>query len=294
MTVTARAHGKVNLHLGVGDAREDGYHELFTIFQSLSFHDDVTLTAADEMSLKVTGRFTAGVPADGTNLAWRAVEAVAKQKGSPARVAITIDKNIPVAGGMAGGSADAAAALVAANELIDGPVLPRDALLALAADLGSDVPFVLQGGTKIGQGRGEELTDVLVRGEYSWVLVFSRQGLSTPKVFGELDRLRAHGKVAPPQLEADELLSALGEGSADAVAQHLHNDLGAAAVSLQPTLQKVMRDGEEAGALRAVISGSGPTVALLCQDAEAVADEMVALGYFALPATGPVSGAHLL
>ena len=209
-SVTVRVPGKVNLYLGVGDRRADGYHELTTVFHAVSLFDEITVRTADLMSLDITGEGAERLPVDNRNLAWQAAELLADHVGRAPDVAITIEKAIPVAGGMAGGSADAAAVLVAMNALWECSV-PRRDLHALAAQLGSDVPFALHGGTALGTGRGEELTTVLSRNTFHWVLAFGRGGLSTAKVFSEIDRLRDIGD--PPRLpEAEPVLAALAAG----------------------------------------------------------------------------------
>ena len=188
-SVTVRAPGKINLYLAVGDRRENGYHELTTVFHAVSLVDEVTVRNADVLSLEITGEGADQLPLDERNLAWQAAELMAEHVGRAPDVSIAIDKSIPVAGGMGGGSADAAAVLVALNSLWELGV-PRRDLHTLAAKLGSDVPFALHGGTALGTGRGEELATVLARNTFHWVLAFAEGGLSTPAVFSELDRLR--------------------------------------------------------------------------------------------------------
>lgn len=268
--VTVRAPGKVNLMLGVGPRRRDGYHELTTVFQALTLYDDVTLTPAEHTTVSIRGEGAADVPLDETNLAVQAVRAHATQTGEGGPVHIDIHKGIPVAGGMAGGSADAAAALLAADALW-GTALDRVALSKLAAGLGSDVAFALHGQTALGTGRGERLAEVLGRGRFHWVLALARGGLSTPAVYTECDRLR-ETSVPVPQLSAEPVLSALRAGDPVALGRALANDLQPAATRLRPELQVTLDAGLELGALGGVVSGSGPTVALLARsDAHAVA-----------------------
>lgn len=295
--LTVRVPSKVNLHLAVGDLRPDGYHDLHTVFQALSLYDDVTVVRADELSVQVRGAGSDTVPTDSTNLAWRAAELMAQRAGRPADVAITIDKGIPVAGGMAGGSADAAATLVALDALW-GIGATKDDLDELAAQLGSDVPFCLHGGTALGTGRGEQLVPVLTRGTFHWVLALAKGGLSTPVVFGELDRLRAAGERQRLG-SADELMSALASGDAEHLAPLLGNDLQAAAVSLDPALRRTLRAGVEAGALAGIVSGSGPTCAFLVADQQAavsVSAELAGAGVCRTVrvASGPVPGARVV
>jgi 4-diphosphocytidyl-2-C-methyl-D-erythritol kinase len=298
-SVTVRTPGKVNLYLGVGDRRDDGYHELATVFHAVSLSDDVTLRDADVLSLRVLGEGAGEVPTDKRNLAWQAAELMAEHVGRAPDVEITLNKSIPVAGGMAGGSADAAAVLVAMNELWELGV-PRRDLHAMAAELGSDVPFALHGGTALGTGRGEELTTVLARNVFHWVLAFGTGGLSTVKVYAEIDRLRAARGDHPPRLEDPEpLLSALSAGDPRQLAPLLGNDLQPAALSLEPELRRTLRAGVEAGALAGIVSGSGPTCAFLCSSADAavaVGAELAGAGVCRTVrvASGPVHGARVV
>jgi 4-diphosphocytidyl-2-C-methyl-D-erythritol kinase len=292
-----RAPAKVNLHLSVGRRRTDGFHDLTTVFQAVGLHDDVALERADALTVEVTGSGADLVPVDGTNLAARAVRLLAEYTGKPADVAIRIAKGIPVAGGCAGGSADAAAALVGFDAL-EGTALSRDELAGLAAQLGSDVPFSLHGGTALGTGRGEQLTPVLGQGSYSWVLALSSGGLSTPDVYAQLDRQREAGPVGVVSSPA-AVLAALRSGDAVALGRALGNDLQAAAVALRPALRSVLEAGRSLGALGALVSGSGPTVALLARDAGHAVDLAAALTVAEVcdevrRADGPVPGARVV
>ena len=296
-SVTVRVPGKVNLYLAVGDRREDGYHELTTVFHAVSLLDEVTVRNADVLSLELVGEGADKLPTDERNLAWRAAELMADHVGRAPDVSILVDKSIPVAGGMAGGSADAAAVLVAMNSLWELNV-PRRDLRMLAARLGSDVPFALHGGTALGTGRGEELATVLSRNTFHWVLAFADSELLTPAVFSELDRLRAAGD--PPRLPAPgPVLAALAAGDASQLAPLLGNEMQAAALSLEPALRRALRAGVEAGALAGVVSGSGPTCAFLCPSAAAAVDvgtELSGAGVCRTVrvATGPVAGARVV
>ena len=298
--VTVRAPAKVNLHLAVGDLRADGYHDLTTLFQSLSLTDEVTVAVAVESGLDVRGEGADEVPTDSSNLVWKAVRALAAHVGrdpDEPKLRITINKGIPVAGGMAGGSADAAATLVALANLWRLEI-GRDELAGVAAEVGSDVPFVLQGGLALGTGRGEQLVPVLSRHTYHWVMALDSSGLSTPEVFRELDRLRADGN--PPRVGAVEpVLEALASGDPNQLALLLGNDLQAAAVSLRPGLRRTLRAGVNAGALAGIVSGSGPTCAFLCSDGDAavrVAAELSGAGVCRTVrvAQGPVAGARVI
>lgn len=295
--VIVRAPSKVNLHLGVGDVRADGYHDLTTVFQALSLSDDLELAPAASLTVRVSGEGADDVPTDRTNLVWKAAVRVAHLAGRAPLVEIAINKGIPVAGGMAGGSADAAAALVGLNELWD-VGLTRDELFAVATELGSDVPFALHGGTALGTGRGERLLPVLSRNTFHWVLALAKGGLSTPAVFTELDRLRENG--TPPRLgEPQALMQALASGDPKQLAPLLGNDLQAAALSLKPELRRTLRAGVGAGALAGLVSGSGPTCAFLCDSedgAVSVAAELAGAGVCrsVRTASGPVPGARVI
>jgi 4-diphosphocytidyl-2-C-methyl-D-erythritol kinase len=302
--VTARAPAKVNVHLGVGPLRPDGFHELRTVYLAVSLFDTVTAEPGEGLSLTLTGEGAAAgvdsVPSDRTNLVWRAAELLARHAGVPADAAIDVHKAIPVAAGLAGGSADAAAALVALDALWDTRA-GREDLVELAAELGSDVPFAVAGGVALGSGHGEKLSPALTRGQTHWVLGISRIGMSTPAVYGELDRLRAEGRVPPVNdpAQADAVLAALRAGSAPALASALTNDLQPPAISLRPDLRRALRVAEQAGALAAVVSGSGPTVAALAEDADGavrLAAELAGQGVFRTVRAvhGPVPGARLL
>jgi 4-diphosphocytidyl-2-C-methyl-D-erythritol kinase len=296
-SVTVRVPGKVNLHLAVGDRRDDGYHDLTTVFHAVSLVDEVTVRNADVLSLELVGEGADQLPTDERNLAWQAAELMAEHVGRAPDVSILIDKSIPVAGGMAGGSADAAAVLVAVNSLWELNV-PRRDLRGLAARLGSDVPFALHGGTALGTGRGEELATVLSRNTFHWVLAFAESGLLTGAVFAELDRLREIGD--PPRLdEPGPVLAALAAGDPEQLASLLGNEMQAAAISLDPALRRSLRAGVEAGALAGVVSGSGPTCAFLCGSEDAAIDVGAQLSGAGVcrtvrVATGPVPGARVV
>ncbi len=295
--VTVRAPAKVNLHLAVGDVRADGFHEVVTVFQALSLADDVVVGPADTLAVTVAGEGSRTLPRGPENLVWRAAELLAAGAGRAPEVAIHLDKAIPVAGGMAGGSADAAATLVALSALwrLD---RTRDELAGLAAQLGSDVPFALLGGTALGTGRGEQLAPVLARSTFHWVLSLDAGELSTPTVFAEIDRLRAAGD--PPRAGSVEpLVRALVAGDPLALAPLLTNDLQPAALSLRPALRRTLRAGADAGALAGIVSGSGPTCAFLCLDADTavkVGAELAGAGVCRTVrvASGPVAGARVL
>lgn len=298
-SVTVRAPAKVNLELAVGAPRPDGFHDVATAYHAISMYDEVVVTLADRLAVSVSagsGVVVDDVPQDASNLAATAVLALARHLGRQPDVQVHITKSIPVAGGMAGGSADAAAALVACDALWQ-TGLSRTELAEVAAGLGSDVPFPLVGGTALGTGRGEVLTPVLARGRFHWVVALADGGLSTPAVYAECDRLR-DGKVLPEPRVSDALMAALRAGDADALGHALHNDLQDAACSLRPALRQTLATGTEAGALGAMVSGSGPTVVFLARSPEHAIDIAVALSATGTcravkRAHGPVGGARL-
>jgi 4-diphosphocytidyl-2-C-methyl-D-erythritol kinase len=296
----ARAPAKVNAQLAVGPLRPDGFHELRTVYLAVSLFDTVTVRAGEGLSVSVTGVDAGVVPTDRRNLVWRAAELLAEHAGVGADASIEIDKSIPAAAGLAGGSADAAAALVALDGLWDTRASRAD-LDGLAAQLGSDVPFSLLGGVALGSGRGEQLSPVLARTPSHWVLGLAGAGLSTPAVYAELDRLRAAGTVPDgSQLTpTDPVIAALRSGPPSALAGVLSNDLQAPALALRPELGRALRAATDAGALGALVSGSGPTVAALAQDEQAairLAAELAGVGVFRTVRAvhGPVAGARLV
>jgi len=273
--IRARVPGKINLTLGVGPLSADGYHPLVTVFQAVSLHDEITASWAPEgvTELRTTGREAHLLGDDKTNLAWRAADLLRQHCSVDHGVRLQIDKRIPIAGGMAGGSADAAGALLACSVLWDLDLDPSE-LRELGAQLGADVPFGLTGGTAVGTGRGDEVVPALTRGTTHWVLAFSPDGLSTPAVFARHDELRP----APPRPELPPaLMSALGAGRAADLAPHLFNDLAEAACSLRPDLADTIALAPKVGALTAVLCGSGPTVAFLVGDEAAAVDVHLAL-----------------
>ncbi|MDT3726579.1 4-(cytidine 5'-diphospho)-2-C-methyl-D-erythritol kinase [Streptomyces sp. DSM 41972] len=298
MSVTVRVPAKVNVQLAVGAARPDGFHELANVFLAVGLYDEVTATPSPD-GLRVTceGPDAAQVPLDRTNLAARAALALAERYGRAPDVHLHIAKDIPVAGGMAGGSADGAGALLACDALW-GTGASREELLDICADLGSDVPFSLVGGAALGTGRGERLTGLEVGGAFHWVFATATRGLSTPAVFREFDRL-AEGRDIPEPTASRPVLDALAEGDPDALAAAVTNDLQPAALSLFPDLSATLAAGREAGALAALVSGSGPTTAFLARDEETA--EKIAEALRSTPAcrtartaTGPVPGATVL
>lgn len=296
--VRVRVPAKINLHLGVGPLRRDGYHELNTVYHAISVHDELTARRGDTLSLTMAGEGTGELALDESNLVIRAARALARSAGVPPHARLHLRKQIPLAGGLAGGSADAAAALVACDALW-GTGLSRDELAEIAADLGSDVPFLIHGGTALGTGRGEAVSPVLARPTvWHWVVAVADGGLSTPVAYRELDRLREAGAAGPPLGSTDTLLAALRQSDPRVLAAALGNDLQDAALALRPSLAATLKAGEAAGALAGIVSGSGPTCVFLATgaaDAERIAAELGALDVcrHARTAHGPVAGARI-
>jgi 4-diphosphocytidyl-2-C-methyl-D-erythritol kinase len=293
--VRVRVPAKVNLHLSVGARRVDGFHELITVFQAVDLHDEVIAEPGSGIELILDGPGTSELPTGDGNLAWQAADLLALHTGVVPDVRLTITKAIPIAGGMAGGSADAAATLLACAQLWQTGT-PKEELLSLAGELGSDVPFALTGGTALATGRGELLAPVLSTGEFHWVFAFAGTGISTPAAYAEFDRQHP----APPLPSTpDGVLDALRAGDARRLAAVLHNDLQDAALALVPSLRRTLAAGRELGALAGIVSGSGPTCAFLTPDSRAATKLAAALTAdgvcrSATIATGPVVGARVV
>lgn len=296
--IHVRAPAKINLHLAVGPRGDDGFHDLRTIFHAIDLYDEVRALPADRLELGLTGADSPSLPLDQRNLAWQAAELLASYTHRTPAVRLELTKAIPIAAGLAGGSADAAAALVACD-LLWGTRLTREELHRLATQLGSDVAFSLTGGTALGTGRGEQLSPVLATGSYIWVLAVASGELSTPAVYAELDRMRAAGAPREPLPPETDTLDALRAADAAALGQSLGNDLESAAVNLAPYLRRTLDAGMELGALGGVVSGSGPTCAFLVSDAAdatRLASELDDAGVCRTTriASGPVHGARMV
>ena len=301
ISVTARAPGKVNVVFRVGALQSDGYHDVASLYQALSLYEDVTARRADDFTVEFGGPVDcSGLATDGTDLCVRAARLLAAETGYRGGVALRVLKRVPIAGGMGGGSADAAATLLACDELW-GTGLGRVGLLPLAAQLGADVPFALEGGTAVGTGRGDQLSQALARGTFHWVLAFSDRGLSTPEVYATLDRHRDQhtGELpyTPDAVRVDvEALQAVCSGDHIALAAAMHNDLQVAALRLAPELVDVLEFGESHGALAGIVSGSGPTCAFLVPNPLVAAELQSAFtreGVSSVAATGPSQGARI-
>ncbi len=301
-SVTAVAPGKINVYLRVGPLGEDGYHTVATIYQAVSLFEEVTVTESDDFSVRFSGPIdTSHLKVDESNLVIRAARAVAAASGFAGGARLDVVKSVPIAGGMGGGSADAAATLVAVDALW-GTNLGAARLSEIAATLGADVPFALHGGTALGLGRGDVLSPVMAKSALHWVLVVNEEGLSTPDVFHQLDRHREEHSIEIETVAVDpavdaELLLALRTGDAAALAEHLRNDLQAATLQLMPSLGETIEFGETHGALAGIVSGSGPTIALLAADensATHLAATLVANGRKAMCVSAPVQGARVM
>jgi 4-diphosphocytidyl-2-C-methyl-D-erythritol kinase len=299
-SVTVRVPAKVNLQLSVGPKEADGYHNLVSVFQAISIFDDITIKLGEPgsgLTITISGDQTHGVPADANNLAAKAVTLISKEYDLTVDAHIEIKKSIPVAGGMAGGSADAAGTILGIDYLYSLD-MTREEMIEIASKIGSDVPFMLSGGTAIGTGHGDQLTAALSRGTYHWVLALSTVGLSTPAVYAECDRLRGELEIVEPQTH-EGLMQALLGADAPGVGAALINDLQLAACSLRPAIRLVLDVGQEYGALGAIVSGSGPTVAFLVADQDSGLDLAVALTSSGVvgsvaQAYGPIAGAKVI
>ena len=304
-TVRVKAPGKVNVSLAVGPLRPDGYHSVASVYLAVSLYEEVaaTSTAAPGITISLSPESTVDldavdIPLDSSNLAHKAAAIMADVSEHATGVHLEITKRVPVAGGMGGGSADAAATLVACDALWNSG-LSREELAHLASELGADVPFSLLGGTAVGLGLGDELSPALAKAQTHWVLVVADYGLSTPEVYRTLDRLRASEGVdaGEPTGVNPQILTALRSGDAESLSRVLVNDLQRASIELSPALRDTLGMGESHGAIAGIVSGSGPTVALLADDsvaAEALAEDLQRYGLAALPVHGPVPGARII
>ncbi|MDQ0732882.1 4-(cytidine 5'-diphospho)-2-C-methyl-D-erythritol kinase [Arthrobacter sp. B1I2] len=304
-TVRVKAPGKVNVSLAVGPLRPDGYHSVASVYLAVSLYEEVaaTSTAAPGITISLSPESTldldtVDIPLDSNNLAYRAAAIMADVSEHATGLHLEITKRVPVAGGMGGGSADAAATLLACDALWNSG-LSREELAHLASELGADVPFSLLGGTAVGLGLGDELSPALAKAQTHWVLVVADYGLSTPEVYRTLDRLRgAEGVEASEPTGVDpQILTALRGGDAESLSRVLVNDLQRASIELSPALRDTLGIGESHGAIAGIVSGSGPTVALLADDsiaAEALAEDLQRYGLTALPVHGPVPGARIV
>lgn len=304
-TVRVKAPGKINVSLDVGPLRPDGYHSVASVYLAVSLYEEVAATSTETPGITVglsadstVDLDGVDIPLDRNNLAYKAAEIMADVSEHSTGVHLEITKRVPVAGGMGGGSADAAATLLACDALWNSG-LSREELAHLAAELGADVPFSLLGGTAVGLGLGDELSPALVKAQTDWVLVTADYGLPTPEVYRTLDRMRtAEGvDVGEPTGVDPQILTALRSGDAQALSRVLVNDLQRASIELSPSLRDTLGIGEAHGAVAGIVSGSGPTVALLADDAVAaqgLAESLRRHGLAALAVHGPVPGARII
>jgi 4-diphosphocytidyl-2-C-methyl-D-erythritol kinase len=262
--IGAKAPAKINLFFEVGPKRQDGYHDVVSIYQSLDLFEEVFVEPATDWKITVQGEISEEqrllVPLDETNLVIKAARALAKQVGidNPQPMHFTIHKKVPSAGGVAGGSADAAAALVALNEAWC-LGLESQQLATVAAQLGADVPFALLGGTALGVDSGVELSKLSDLDNRFVLLVFSYPGLPTGKVFEVFDRLFPKGDL---RASANDLQSGFDISLAG------RNSLLAPALQLRPDLAELMATVPEG----AKLSGSGPTLYLLNSSLDVISD----------------------
>ena len=293
-SVEVKAPAKVNLALKVGGIGDDGFHPIETLFHAVGIYDTIVATPSDVLGLEFSGEGAESLPLNNSNLAWQAAQLIADFAGVEPNVHLSIHKNIPIAGGMAGGSADAAGTLIACDALWQ-LNLSREELMSLSAQLGSDISFPLVGGTAIGRGRGEDVTSLLTRGEIHWVFAVSAEGLSTPKIYKVFDELNPN--PAKPEVPND-LVAALTSGDIKAAAKLMVNDLQVPAISQRPVLAKILQAGAHASALNGIVSGSGPTCAFIArsyEDAVQIAHELQISGVVqrTLLGVGPVKAAHV-
>ncbi|MFM1950650.1 MAG: 4-(cytidine 5-diphospho)-2-C-methyl-D-erythritol kinase [Actinomycetota bacterium] len=281
----AKAYGKVNLFFQVGPLKEDGYHDVVSLYQAIDLHEKVCVEPAPMWQVEVwSDLFDVGsVPVDETNIVVKAAKLLAAEVGidNPQPMKFQIEKQIPVAGGMAGGSADAAAALVALNDAWC-LGLGSAELMTVGAKVGADVPFAILGGTAIGIGTGTELTKVPTDFDKHIVLLFPGLELPTKKVFEAFDQLEL-GEVLDKAPSPEDLIDRLG-----------YNSLKTAALSLLPELKAISE--RDFGLGKAFLSGSGPTLWYLANSAiqahEAVA-RMKAAGFKALVTKATSAGCEL-
>lgn len=297
--VSVRVPAKINLQLAVGPLDAAGYHEIATIFQAVSLYDEVTVSKVKPGSehLSISGEGADDLPVNQNNLAFKAIREIAKYVEHPINARIHIDKSIPIAGGMAGGSADAAAVLIAVNQLWQ-LNLTSEQLTTIASEIGSDVAFLLFGHTQMGLGRGERLNPVLTRGELNWVIATSSGGLATGEVYKTCDTLREGKETVEPVIN-NELIKALAAGEVKKVASNLSNDLQEAALKLKPELKNLLKAGEDFGAIGSLVSGSGPTCIFLIENKKAAENLVIDLAGSGLAknvflASGPVAGAKII
>ena len=309
-SVTASAPGKVNLFLGVGGLRADGYHDVCSVYLALDRRDRVKVTPADDWSVSVSGSLPQAhldrVPLDQSNIVVAAARLVARLAGiaNPQPLHFAIEKHIPVAGGMGGGSADAAAAMVAVNQIYC-TGLTHEQLISSAVELGADVPFALLGGCALGRGAGELLESIEVNREHAFVLLANDKPISTPGAYRRFDELVAEQGQDPfalaTPIPAAEALAELNADSDTPLEAIIFNDLELPALDQLPELDADLDlparfEAPRATAYASFVSGSGPTIAFACVDrpgAEVFQAQLAEIGRYAVVASGPAAGARI-
>ncbi|MFM7014162.1 MAG: 4-(cytidine 5'-diphospho)-2-C-methyl-D-erythritol kinase [Actinomycetota bacterium] len=300
----ASAPAKVNLFFAVGAFLKDGYHEVASLYQALALREQLSMELSGRNHVEFCGPYQSlaeeSVPRDDSNLVFLAQKALSEFSVELAnsKFDFLIKKSVPIAGGMAGGSADAAAALT----LIDGRygLELGSKLEEIGSSFGADVPFSIRGGTAQGLGRGEVLSPIETSGTLHFVVTPNPVGLATPLVYKQLDLMRIEegidvSALAPPTLSRS-LLKAVADANPEALAPLMANDLERAALRLRPELRSVLEAGEEAGALRSMISGSGPSIVHLARnrtDAELIAERLRRASFESIVSYSSQSGSRL-
>lgn len=262
MIRTERANAKINLYLDVISKRENGYHDLVSIMQTLSLCDLVTVEydPAPQTAIELSASGNSAMPCDCRNLAWRAAELFLRESGKSGRVKIFLEKHIPMEAGLAGGSTDAAAVLRALNHL-SGKPFDTDALCALGARLGADVPFCIKGGTALVTGIGDGLEALAPMEDCPLVVAKMGAGISTVWAYGELDRIHNHFKEERKGSDAAmSLAKHLSGGDFSSAGKLCYNIFEEVVPSVQPCVEPLKETMKENGAIRAMMSGSGPSV----------------------------------
>jgi len=270
------ARAKINLFLSVGPRRQDGYHDIRSVMQSLELCDELFFRRTDSSGGRITLRCSDGrLPSGEQNLVWRAVEAFAGETGvmEEGGVEVFINKRIPVGAGLAGGSADAAAALLAMNNIWE-LELSLAEIEGIAARVGSDVPFCLRGGTAMVTGRGEKVEPLEPLPSFQVVLASPGEQAPTAEVYKRFDSVAGESGL-PSKEELERMLSALLEGvkkgDFEAISANLHNSLESATIA-RDQVEQYKNTALEAGAAAALMTGSGPAVFALARSLEEAAE----------------------
>lgn len=272
--IRERGYAKINLHLDITGRLEGGYHSVETVMQSISLYDEISVTPAKEGFCCCCNQ--PGVPTDEKNLAVCAAMLFAERVKYEGGARIEIEKHIPMAAGMAGGSADAAATLRAMNRMLGEPLSMKE-LCELGASLGADVPFCITGGTAYADGKGDLLHPIDPMPDCMILAACEGEGVSTPWAYGLLDRLHGGFEAGCDYQPkgTDALREALREKNIEAVASAMYNIFEEPVLEQRPVAADVKRVITECGALCAMMSGSGPSVfGVFTDEAEArVAEE---------------------